>query len=166
MTITSKMTRMMAVLMVLVALLVSAKSLTAHHSLLNFDTSAPIWIKGKVNRFEVVNPHSRIYLEESEESGDAHQWIIDGPSPLHFKRMGLAGDSLKVGDIVKVCGFESRGSQQAFHHGKLSSKAWKLPGRYMNGNLLVLPDGEKKVLSNYGELYQCLGPEDWDLLRQ
>lgn len=147
------------------ALLALAGTLGAHHSLIEFDTSAPIWVEGRVIRFEVANPHSRMYLEQTDGSG-AQEWVIDGPAPLHFKRMGLAGVSLKVGDVVKVCGFESKRSQSAFLHGLLHSKAWNLPGRLMNGNLLVLPDGEKKVLSNYGELYQCLDSSDWDLLKQ
>lgn len=165
MTSTRKTTRMMAISTAFVVLLVSTESLGAHHSLVDFDTSAPIWVKGKVLRVEVVNPHSRIYLEQTDENG-TQEWVADGPSPLRFKRMGLAGDRLKVGDVVEICGFESRWSQDAFRHGHLYSKAWKLPGRLMNGNLLVLPDGEKKVLSNYGELYQCLGPEDRNLLKQ
>ena len=166
MAIVRESTRKRKVALGLVALLLAAGSLRAHHSLLDFDTSAPVWVEGKVMRLEIANPHGRIYIEQTDESGQVHPWVVEGASPLHFKRMGLADDRVKVGDVVKVCGFESRGSQWAFRHGKLSSRAWKLPGRLMNGNLLVLPDGEKKVLSNYGELYQCLDPRDWGLLKQ
>ena len=150
----------LALVAAIVALLVSAGSLAAHHSLVSgFDLSAPIWIKGKVVRFEAVNPHSRIYLEQTDENGQVHPWIADGPSPLQFQRRGFTEDTLKVGDMVEVCGFESLKSQEAHRTGKLDSAEYNLPGRFMNGTLLLLSDDQEIVLSNYGQLQRCMDRE-------
>ncbi len=142
------------------ALLAFAGSLAAHHSLVSgFDLSTPIWIKGKVVRFEAVNPHSRIYLEQTDGNGEVHQWIADGPSPLQFQRRGFTDDTVKIDDMVEVCGFESLKSQDAHQAGKLDSPDYKLPGRFMNGTLLLLADNQEVVLSNYGQLQRCMDRE-------
>ena len=57
----------------------SASSL-AHHSLASFDVSAPLWVKGTVVRFERVNPHSVIFLDEKRADGQVRRWAVDGPS--------------------------------------------------------------------------------------
>lgn len=149
-----------AVWTAVLALLVSAGTLAAHHSLgSGFDLSTPVWIKGKIVRFEAVNPHSRIYLEQTDASGAIHQWIADGPSPLQFQRRGFTEDMVRVGDTVEVCGFESLKSQEANRTGKLGSPDYPLSGRFMNGTLLLLAGDQEVVLSNYGHLQRCMDRE-------
>src|SRR5690242_14482466 len=55
-------------------------SVFAHHSLALFDVTAPLWIKGAVVRFERVNPHSLIFLDEKMPDGKTRRWAINGPS--------------------------------------------------------------------------------------
>lgn len=147
-----------------IALLASAGSLGAHHSLASFDTSAPVWVTGTVARFENINPHSRIHVEQESEDGRTHRWLVDGATPRLLDRMGLDADTLKPGTVIEVCGFEGLQSQQAFRQAGLDSSSAEIPERFMNGTLLVMPDGRKQVLSDYGQLHQCLGPDDEDLL--
>lgn len=147
-----------------IALLVSAGALGAHHSLARFDTSLPVWVTGSVVRFENINPHSRIYVEQKREDGRIHRWIVDGATPRLLDQTGFDAEMLKPGTVIEVCGFEGFQSQQAFLQAGLDSRTAEVPERFMNGTLLAMPDGRKQVLSDYGQLHQCLGPGDEDLL--
>ena len=146
------------------AVLASTSSLEAHHSLAQFDTSAPVWVTGTVVGFERVNPHSRISLDREMEDGRIERWIVDGPAPRQLTRIGVDYDTLRAGDVIEVCGFEGLESQRTFIGAGLDSA--DLPERFMNGNLMLMPDGEKWVWSNYGQLHQCLGPDEEDLLNR
>lgn len=155
-----------------VAFLASAGALAAHHSLASFDTSAPIWVKGRVVAFERVNPHSVIFIDEIDElseDGQARRWAVDAPARAQLARRGLE-DVVEPGDVVEVCGFAANVGPAARRELpepvslSLQSSTPDPSGQIMNGHLLVTPDGEKRVLSDYGQLHQCLGPEDQDLL--
>lgn len=148
----------------------STGPLAAHHSLANFDTETPVWVKGRVVLFQRVNPHSVIFVDEVREDGQVRRWAVDGPGLPQLVRMGFGTDFVKPGDVIEVCGFATKkgaGSQRPFPEPvsvSLRSSTPEPSGQLLNGNLLVMPDGRKRVLSNYGQLYQCLGPEDQYLL--
>src|SRR5262245_4626986 len=88
-----------------VSLLAWPGALAAHHSLVQFDTTTPVWLKGTVVRFERVNPHSRILLDQQMEDGRVQRWAVDGPGPNPLARMGIDENFLKAGDAIEVCGF-------------------------------------------------------------
>jgi len=147
-----------------------AGSLWAHHSLGNFDTEQPLWVKGTVVRFERGNPHSIIFLDQILEDGGIHRWAVDGPALVQLDRRGIAPDFLKVGDIVEVCGFATktglpseRVRPQADDTGADSS-ATSLSGQIFLGEVLVMPDGRKWFWSDYGQLQKCVGPDERDSL--
>jgi hypothetical protein len=89
----------------LLLVLVSATSLAAHHSLGQFDTTTGVTLKGTVVRFEQVNPHSFLFIEEKGEDGVARLWTIEGPNVNQLIRMGLGKDALKAGDVIETCGY-------------------------------------------------------------
>jgi hypothetical protein len=61
-----------------IAVLAWAGPLAAHHSLAQFDTTTPVHVKGAVVRFERVNPHSIIFLDQITEEGQTQRWAVDG----------------------------------------------------------------------------------------
>ena len=69
------MHRMLAVYTVVLAV-VSAESLTAHHSLANHETTTAVRVKGTVIRFHRINPHSFIVLEEINAAGERQRWAL------------------------------------------------------------------------------------------
>ena len=54
---------------------------------------------------KMINPHSFIFLDQTDTQGATRRWAAEGPSLLQLKRKGVAGDVLKRGDIVEVCGY-------------------------------------------------------------
>jgi len=143
-----------------------AASSRAHHSLASFDVSTPLWVKGTVVRFERVNPHSLIFMDERLPNGQVRRWAVDGPSTVQLERKGLGQEFLKPGEVLEVCGFGLRDSAAAQRtlpkvdgEGAATSGS-SLTGQVMNGTLLVMADGKKHVWSDYGQLRKCVSAED------
>ena len=151
-----------------IAALAWSVTLAAHHSLVQFDTTTPGWVKGTVVRFDRVTPHARIYLDQTREGGQTQRWAVDGPPANNLARMGIDQDFLKAGDVIEVCGFplkEEVASQRATPQS--SSAPNVLSGRPLSGHLLVMPDGKRRFWSDYGVLEKCLLPgENRDSLRE
>ena len=142
--------------------------LRAHHSLVQFDTTTPLRVKGTVVRFDLVNPHVRFFLDQRREDGQIQRWVVEGPPSNNFARMGIGPDFLKPGEVVEVCGFvlkEEFASQRAVPQANSNPNA--LSGRALSGHLLVMPSGKRRYWSDYGVLPKCLNPgEDAETLRR
>jgi hypothetical protein len=55
--------------------------------------TTPLWIKGKVIRFDHVNPHTIITLEDrSDEDGQVRRWAVEGPSQAQLDRRSVDAD--------------------------------------------------------------------------
>lgn len=144
----------------LVALAASG-TVGAHHSLGRFDTDTPLWVKGTIVRFERVNPHSVIFLDQTRADGRVHRWAVDGPAVGGLAQMGVGEDSLKPGDVIEVCGFATKQGASSLKPstGSAASGA-PVQGQLMNGHLLVLADGQKRFWSDYGQLGKCISDEE------
>ena len=147
------------------ACLFSASSL-AHHSLASFDVSAPLWIKGTVVRFERVNPHSLIFMDEKLPDGQVRRWAVDGPSVVQLERKGLEQGFFQAGQTIEVCGFalkDSAAPPRTFPKADDASAAPAGPsitGQVLQGTVVITSDGKKRVWSDYGQLQKCVSPED------
>lgn len=150
------MKQMAAAGIVAVVMLVATGGLAAHHSLVQFDTSTPVWIKGTVVRLDLVNPHAKIVLAQKRDDGQTQRWVVDGPPLNNLSRMRIGQDFLKAGDVLEVCGFVLKNEAPN-----------TTPDRPISGHLLVLPNGKRQFWSDYGVLQKCLGPgEDVETLRR
>ena len=146
------MKKTLAALKTTIAVLVLSAPIAAHHSLAQFDLSEPIRLKGTVVRFERVNPHSLIFLEQTQEDGKTQQWAIDGPTTVALTRRSIGAGFLKAGDVIEVCGFPMK-------DGEASQRALeKMQARFMSGHLLQMSDGKRWGWNDYGQLDRCLNP--------
>ena len=105
------MSRNALVATALAALIITSASqpVAAHHSFAaEFDVNQPIQLRGEVIRMVFSNPHSRIYLRVTTESGEVQEWSIEGGAPNALIRRGWNRDSLPEGTEVTVLGFRSR----------------------------------------------------------
>ncbi len=154
-----------AAVLVSASCLFSAGSL-AHHSLAPFDVSAPLWIKGTVVRFERVNPHSLIFMDEKLRDGQMRRWAVDGPSVVQLERKSLEQGFFQAGQAIEVCGFalkDSAAPPRTFPKADDASAAPAGPsitGQVLQGTVVITPDGKKRVWSDYGQLQKCVSPED------
>ena len=73
----------------------------AHHSHGNY-VSTFMDIEGVVKQVHLLNPHSWIYLEVKNASGQPQTWALEATNVIGLQRIGVTRDYLKVGDVIKA----------------------------------------------------------------
>lgn len=147
---------------VVLAALALAATASAHHSKGMF-VDTPVWITGVITRYRPVDPHAMIELHEPQAGGPARKWIIEGPRRGRLEQIlannGNVRDDqlLKVGDRISVCGFALRRdwNPDSMYAG------WKPEqGRFLHGQLFVMPSGRMQSWGPYGALDTCVRQGD------
>jgi Family of unknown function (DUF6152) len=127
--------RSAAVLAAILALIGGrAAHVYAHHAFgAEFDPNLPVLLKGPIVRIEWINPHTWIHVEVTKKDGAKEVWMVEGGTPNSLLRRGLKRDSLKIGQVVIVDGYQSKDR---------TNRA--------NGRDITLPDGQKFFLGSSG----------------
>jgi hypothetical protein len=89
-----------AVAMILAALI--SLPAAAHHSAKIFDPGTVLALPGTVTRFSWTNPHTYIYVETMDESGEPVEWEIETDAIPILVRSGWTRDSFKAGEPVLI----------------------------------------------------------------
>lgn len=74
----------------------------AHHSHSNYETTEFTHLQGRVTEFHWINPHTWIYIEVMDASGQPTVWALEGASPTELRRDGWSEDDVQVGDTISV----------------------------------------------------------------
>jgi hypothetical protein len=111
-------------------LIAGGASVFAHHSFAaEYNASAPLTLTGVVAKVDWTNPHSYVYLDVKDASGQVVTWAFEGYPPNTLKRTGFTRDTVKVGMTITITGWRARTS------------APRAAGRE-----ITLPDGAKVFL--------------------
>jgi hypothetical protein len=122
--------KIVSVVAVIVGLIASAATITAHHSFsAEFDGSKTVTIEGKVVKMDFVNPHSWLYIDAVMPDGKVERWGVEGGSPNVMFRLGWSRDTLPPGTRVKVSGSPAKDGSKR-----------------MNSRNIEFPDGKKMDL--------------------
>jgi hypothetical protein len=92
-----------------VVFLAGAVPVWAHHAFAaEFDQNTPVTIKGKMMKWEAVNPHSWFHIEVKGPDGKTVEWMVEGGSPNTLIRFGVTKNSIKVGTELTVEGYQAK----------------------------------------------------------
>lgn len=143
-------------------LLAVAGVTSAHHSQGMF-VDTPVWVTGVVVRYQPVDPHVMIELREPQTSGAGRKWIIEGPRRgrlewiLQNNGNIRADQILKIGDRISVCGFPLR---KDYDPNRMYADWPPDQGRFVHGQVFVMPDGRLQSWGPYGTLDNCIRRTD------
>ena len=96
-------------------LLASTSTASAHHAFAaEFDWKKPVTISGTVTKVEWNNPHTLVYVNGKDESGNTAMWKFELGSPQALTRYGWTRTMLKEGEQITVDGWLAKdGSKSA-----------------------------------------------------
>jgi hypothetical protein len=74
----------------------------AHHSHGQYDLTTWTPFEGLVKEVHWLNPHSWIYLDVKDGSGQITTWALESASPREIQENGVKREDVKPGDTIKV----------------------------------------------------------------
>jgi len=95
----------LAVFLLAIGQVLNVGLLGAHHSESINDHDRLVTIKGTVTKFGFTSPHVQIYLDATDEEGNAGQWIATGGNPSSMRRSGWDSKTLAPGQEITITGF-------------------------------------------------------------
>jgi len=99
---------------ILLVLFLSAPLLAHHAFSAEYDQTKPVKVQGVVSKVEWKNPHIWFYVDVKDANGKVTTWGFSGGPPGMLQRRGITKDVLKIGDEIKVEGFQAKdGSNNA-----------------------------------------------------
>jgi hypothetical protein len=87
----------------------AAGTANAHHAFsAEFDAEQPFEVKGVVTKFELVNPHSWLYLDVKQPDGSVANWGFEFGAPFSLKEKGISKKTLTANSEVSIQGFRAK----------------------------------------------------------
>lgn len=84
----------------------------AHHAFsAEFDGNRPVQLRGQITRVRWTNPHSWIYVDVPDESGEATNWAVEFGAPYALIQRGLRRTDFELGTEVIVDGYLAKNGQ-------------------------------------------------------
>ena len=121
-------------LLTVAVVLALASPLPAHHAFsAEFDANAPVTLQGPVVKVEWINPHAWIHIENKTKDGKSEVWMVEGGTPNTLQRNGVTRDSVKVGTVIVVAGYQAKDGRKR-----------------ANGRDITFPDGRTLFMGSSG----------------
>ncbi len=93
------------------ALIVSVPALAHHSFAAAYDQTRPLNMQGVVTKVELVNPHTWLWVDVTNEDGTVTHWGFEGGPPVNLFRHGFTKDALPVGSEIKVFAYQAKSGE-------------------------------------------------------
>ena len=94
----------------------------AHHSFAaHFVVEETVVIEGVVKEWWFQNPHTRIYLDVTNDEGEIMEWMAEGSGPNVLARRGWTKETVKVGTFLTISGNPARNESNSLHYQSLKT---------------------------------------------
>jgi len=93
----------------MIAVLLCAGPVLAHHGYAQFDFTKTITIKGTVTSWELINPHSLLSFDVKDDKGKVRHWQLEQAAPaMMFRSPVWNSKTLVPGDEIEVVGHPAK----------------------------------------------------------
>src|SRR5580692_1828196 len=92
---------------IVIAVLLAAAPIWAHHGSAGFDQKKPVHLVGKVSLVEWINPHIVIHVEAGDVDGRIATWLVNTLPPNPAIRLGFSKSFFAVGTDLIVDGYQA-----------------------------------------------------------
>ncbi len=86
----------------------STPSLAHHAFAADFSVDNPVVIKGTVTKFQLVNPHSWLYLAVKNPDGSVSEWGFEFGAPFSLNEQGVYRSTFPIGTQITISGYRSK----------------------------------------------------------
>jgi hypothetical protein len=100
----------------------------------------PLKLKGKLAKWEMVNPHSWFHIEVRGSDGTVTKWMVEAGSPNQLIRMGVTKQTIPIGTELMIDGYQAKdgtakavGSNFTFSDGRRLFLGGSAPGSTPDG---------------------------------
>lgn len=125
------MRTLLAPVVVALALVSGAVTVSAHHSW-PISRDRLVTVKGTVTEFAWENPHPMITLEVRADDGKVEKWLVGGPAINRMEANGWTKTTVKPGDVITGIGYQFADGQKILRLERVvfaNGKALNLYGR-------------------------------------
>jgi DNA/RNA endonuclease YhcR with UshA esterase domain len=114
-------------------------TVSAHHSFAaTFDVNKPVTVKAVITEVRWENPHTLMYVDVKDESGNVTKWTFESYPPSVLYRKGLRQNRLKPGAEVTLTGHVA-----------------KSVANWAEVSIVAFPDGESFCVPASGSTSLC-----------
>jgi hypothetical protein len=99
----------------LLALLSLSIGTHAHHSRIQYDTTAIVEMSGEIVAVRWRNPHVMFTLKVAGDGGDTTDWMLEAGSIYMLGRTGINKNVMQVGDRVDIAGYAASNGSPEFY---------------------------------------------------